>query len=119
MEGTHSTQSPSVIVIDSNIKTREEKHVSLLHVWCHPLMMLTIFSDKKVHCSVLAGRCVHASSCQSGKLVYVLQEQAIRVTVQMNAALGLETTLDSTTKNTVLILYLATIGFHWLEFLSV
>lgn len=78
-----------MIVIDSNIKTREEKK---------------LFLAQKIHCSVLAGRCVHASSCESGKLVYVLQEQAVLVTVQMNAALGLETTVDITTKNTLLTL---------------
>lgn len=95
-----------------------------------------IFSQK-IHCSVLAGRYIHASSCESGKLVYVLQEQAELVTVHMNAALGLETTVDIMTKNMVLTLAFQvkldchldmlfflfwstnTIGFHWLEFLSV
>lgn len=67
-------------------------------------MILTIFLGKKIHCSVLAGSCVHASSCESGMIVYVLQEQAVLVTVQMNATLGLETAVDIMTKNTVLTL---------------
>lgn len=72
----HPTQTPSVIVIDSNIKTCLiiARVVSSIDDVNH------IFSQK-IHCSILAGRCVHASSCGSGKLVYMLQEQVVLIVI--------------------------------------